>query len=138
MVFKAMIPACTYPGDIHSRATQRSLAYTFCNVCRYGAFPDELIKYLWRAKQPYNVSVAAETAALAALSNEDYMASVRQKIVDERERLFEKLRSIPFLEPFPSKANFILCQVHFFKTGASSVRWCIAADVPLLVFFQKH
>jgi histidinol-phosphate aminotransferase len=81
-------------------------------VCRYGAFPREIIKYLWRAKQPYNVSVAAETAALAALTNDNYMTSVRQCIIDERERMFQKLLTVPFLQPFPSKANFILCQVH--------------------------
>ena len=39
----------------------------------YGAFPDELIKYMWRAKQPYNVSVASETAACAALTDTTYM-----------------------------------------------------------------
>ncbi|CAI5534506.1 unnamed protein product [Closterium sp. Naga37s-1] len=31
----------------------------------YGAFPLPLVEYLWRAKQPYNVSVAAEVAACA-------------------------------------------------------------------------
>ena len=39
----------------------------------YGAFPLELANYMWRAKQPYNVSVAAEVAVCAALSNKDYM-----------------------------------------------------------------
>lgn len=39
----------------------------------YGAFPAGLIEYIWRAKQPYNVSVAAEVAALAALSNMEYL-----------------------------------------------------------------
>ena len=29
----------------------------------YGIFPTDLITYLWRAKQPYNVSAAAEVAA---------------------------------------------------------------------------
>lgn len=29
----------------------------------YGAFPAGLIEYMWRAKQPYNVSVAAEVCA---------------------------------------------------------------------------
>lgn len=32
-----------------------------------------MIQYLWRAKQPYNVSVAAEVAAVAALSNLEYI-----------------------------------------------------------------
>jgi histidinol-phosphate aminotransferase len=39
----------------------------------YGAFPAGMIDYLWRAKQPYNVSVAAETAACAALTNPQYL-----------------------------------------------------------------
>lgn len=39
----------------------------------YGAFPKGIIEYMWRAKQPYNVSVAAEVAACAALSNPEYL-----------------------------------------------------------------
>ena len=32
-----------------------------------------MIDYIWRAKQPYNVSVASETAACAALTDRAYM-----------------------------------------------------------------
>lgn len=39
----------------------------------YGAFPLSIIQYLWRAKQPYNVSVAAEVCACAALQNPGYL-----------------------------------------------------------------
>ncbi|PPR82007.1 hypothetical protein GOBAR_AA38705 [Gossypium barbadense] len=39
----------------------------------YGSFPLSIIEYLWRAKQPYNVSVAAEVAACAALQNPKYL-----------------------------------------------------------------
>lgn len=39
----------------------------------YGAFPLSIIEYLWRAKQPYNVSVAAEVSACAALENSAYL-----------------------------------------------------------------
>jgi hypothetical protein len=39
----------------------------------YGVFPLHLIEFLWRMKQPYNVSVVAELAACAALSNPDYL-----------------------------------------------------------------
>ena len=39
----------------------------------YGAFPLSIIEYLWRAKQPYNVSVAAEVSACAALQNPTYL-----------------------------------------------------------------
>lgn len=77
----------------------------------YGAFPEGIIEYLWRAKQPYNVSVAAEVAALAALSNPGYLKDVKEKLVSERDNLFDVLAACPFLEPYPSAANFILCRV---------------------------
>nr|ACF22699.1 histidinol phosphate amino transferase [Brachypodium distachyon] len=69
----------------------------------YGAFPLSIIEYLWRAKQPYNVSVAAEVSACAALQNPTYL--------EERERLYNLLKGVPFLKPFPSHANFIICEV---------------------------
>ena len=77
----------------------------------YGAFPLGLIQYLWRAKQPYNVSVAAEVAAVAALSNLPYMERVRDALVAERQRLLQGLAAVPYLEPSPSHANFVLCRV---------------------------
>ena len=77
----------------------------------YGAFPTGIIEYLWRAKQPYNVSVAAEVAACAALSNPVYLKDVKDKLVAERDNLFEVLNDCSFLTPYPSAANFILCQV---------------------------
>ncbi|CAI5984923.1 unnamed protein product [Closterium sp. NIES-64] len=78
----------------------------------YGAFPRALVEYLWRAKQPYNVSVAAEVAACAALSNQPYLQEVRDALVRERARLMDHLTALPFLKPFPSHANFILCALH--------------------------
>ncbi len=35
----------------------------------------------------------------------------RDALVSERERLFEQLQGVPFLQPYPSHANFILCKV---------------------------
>jgi histidinol-phosphate aminotransferase len=77
----------------------------------YGAFPLDLADYLWRAKQPYNVSVAAETAACAALTNPGYLERVRDALVTERARLIAGLEQIEWLEPYPSQANFVLCRV---------------------------
>ena len=77
----------------------------------YGIFPDDMMTYLWRAKQPYNVSVAAEVAACTALENVDYMNGIRDKLVEERGELMEKLEDVSFLEPFESQSNFILCKV---------------------------
>ncbi|CAI0440857.1 unnamed protein product [Linum tenue] len=77
----------------------------------YGAFPSGIIQYLWRAKQPYNVSVAAEVAACAALENPGYLEMVKDALVQERKRLYQLLEEVPFLNPFPSYSNFILCEV---------------------------
>ncbi|PIA47229.1 hypothetical protein AQUCO_01400130v1 [Aquilegia coerulea] len=77
----------------------------------YGAFPLSIIEYLWRAKQPYNVSVAAEISACAALQNPTYLEKVKDALVQERERLYMLLKEVPFLNPYPSYSNFILCEV---------------------------
>ncbi|CAM8967845.1 unnamed protein product [Rhodiola kirilowii] len=77
----------------------------------YGAFPMSIIEYLWRAKQPYNVSVAAEVAACAALQNPVYLETVKESLVKERDRLFNLLSQVPYLKPYPSHSNFILCEV---------------------------
>ncbi|OIV98802.1 hypothetical protein TanjilG_25048 [Lupinus angustifolius] len=77
----------------------------------YGAFPLSIIEYLWRAKQPYNVSVAAEVSACAALENPVYLEDVKNALLKERERLFDLLKEVPYLRPFPSYSNFILCEV---------------------------
>jgi histidinol-phosphate aminotransferase len=90
----------------------------------YGAFPLSIIEYLWRAKQPYNVSVAAEVSACAALQNPTYLENVKNLLVQERERLFDLLKGIPFLKPFPSHSNFILCEVTSGKDAKNKGRPC--------------
>ncbi len=77
----------------------------------YGLFPAWLSEQLWKIKQPYNVSVAAQIAAIASLAVADELRQRVQAIVAERERLFNHLRELPCLTPFPSAANFILCRV---------------------------
>lgn len=76
----------------------------------FGAFPIELMPSLWKAKQPYNVSVAASCAALASLEDREYLAANVARIQSERARLLEKLRKFPALTPYPSSTNFILCK----------------------------
>jgi histidinol-phosphate aminotransferase len=77
----------------------------------YGAFPSALMPYMWKVKQPYNVSAAASTAAIAALEDSAYMADVVARLTAERDRMAALLAGIPYLRPYPSRANFILCRV---------------------------
>ncbi len=78
----------------------------------YGAFPTWLMTTLWKAKQPYNVNVAASVAAIASLEDPDYLDWTVKTLVAERERLFHELSTFNFLTPYPSAANFILCRVN--------------------------
>jgi histidinol-phosphate aminotransferase len=77
----------------------------------YGAFPTWLMPTLWKAKQPYNVNVAASVAAIASLEDPDYLDWTVRTLIAERKRLFDELSRIPWLSPYPSAANFILCRV---------------------------
>ncbi len=77
----------------------------------YGAFPNWLMPVLWAAKQPYNVNVAANQAALESLNSLDFLANNVRKIRQDQKKLYGMLSTIPYLEPVPSEANFILCRV---------------------------
>lgn len=77
----------------------------------YGAFPQWLMPVLWTAKQPYNVSVAASQAAIASIDDLELLAENVSLLRQERDRLYQGLQTIPFLQPHPSQANFILCKV---------------------------
>ncbi len=77
----------------------------------YGAFPLWLMPTLWKSKQPYNVNVAASVAAQVSLAHVDELAKGVERLTTERERLFRALQKIPYLQPYPTRANFILCRV---------------------------
>jgi histidinol-phosphate aminotransferase len=66
---------------------------------------------LWKAKQPYNVNVAASVAAQVSLEHVEDLSATVQNLIGERQRLLAALQTIPYLEPYPTRANFILCQV---------------------------
>lgn len=78
----------------------------------YGIFPLAVIKHLWKIKQPYNVTVAAQVAALASLKEGKWLEEHVAKIVAERGRLFELLKELDGIEPLPSVSNFIFCRIH--------------------------
>jgi len=77
----------------------------------YGAFPKWLMPTLWKSKQPYNVNVAASMAAQVSLEHVDELKKVVDLLKTERERMYEELHDIPYLKPYPTRSNFILCQV---------------------------
>jgi histidinol-phosphate aminotransferase len=77
----------------------------------YGVFPKWLMPTLWKSKQPYNVNVAASVAAQASLAKVEELKGLVEKLKQERARLISSLCGIPYLKPYPTQSNFILCQV---------------------------
>jgi histidinol-phosphate aminotransferase len=77
----------------------------------YGVFSKAFVPHIMKAKQPYNVSVAAESAACASMAQLASLENMTAKIVSERKRLASRLQEMPWLRPYPSAANFILCRV---------------------------
>ncbi len=101
----------------------------------FGAFPGPLMPHLWKIKQPYNVSVAASTAALVSLQNLDALETNRRKLISERTRLTHELERVPWLQPFPSQSNFVLCRVQ--GRNARQLKLDLAARGILIRYFEK-
>ncbi len=77
----------------------------------YGIFPPRTAAYLMAIKIPYSVNVAAQVAVRESLKDIDYLMGRVKAIIAERERLFEELKKLKFLKPYPSQGNYILCAV---------------------------
>jgi histidinol-phosphate aminotransferase len=101
----------------------------------YGVFPLGIIRHLWKIKQPYNVNVAAQAAALASLEDLDYLRANVQRIVVERERLYTELSKFDFLHPYPSQSNFILCRV--LGRDARQLKLFLERESILVRYFDK-
>lgn len=104
-----LVPA--YPNLIVLRTFSKWAGLAGLRV-GYGIFPTEIATYLMKIKPPYTINIAAQTAALASLTDIDYLRANVAKIVAERGRLFNKLKELEWLKPYPSQANFILCSLH--------------------------
>lgn len=68
----------------------------------------ELVEQVAKAKLPYNLNVFSMAAASAALEHFDLLQPQIERVIAERERLWEGLSRIPGVEPFPSRANFMV------------------------------
>jgi histidinol-phosphate aminotransferase len=68
----------------------------------------ELAQEVHKATLPYNLNFFSATATEVACENYELLKPRVEKIISERDRLFQALRSIRGLEPVPSTANFII------------------------------
>jgi histidinol-phosphate aminotransferase len=101
----------------------------------YAIIPRSLAEVAWNIKIPYNQSVASEQAILASLEDRKLLMERVRLIVGERERLVSLLGKLTFLRPFPSAANFVLCEVG--GVAAKDVRDRLRAQGILIRYFDS-
>ena len=77
----------------------------------FGVMNPDIAKVMIGVKPPYNVNLAAEVALLASLENREGLVKRVNAIVNERNRMFSLLEDILGVRPYPSQANFVLCQL---------------------------
>jgi histidinol-phosphate aminotransferase len=77
----------------------------------YAIMPTLLAAAVNKLRSPYNVNAAGLVAARASLDDLEYLMSNVRAIVAERERMLSALTQIEFLQPLPSRGNFVLCRV---------------------------
>ena len=67
---------------------------------------EELIKYLWKVKVPYNLNMLSQYAALKALDNTALVNSYIKEVIKLREELKIELKNLDFIV-YDSGSNFL-------------------------------
>jgi histidinol-phosphate aminotransferase len=70
----------------------------------------DLVIYLERVRQPFNVNIMAQVAGLAALGDKEFLKKTRRVILDGKRFIYQELSKMG-LGYLPSVANFILIDV---------------------------
>ena len=81
----------------------------------------EAIASLLEHREPWQINVIAEAAALAALEDKDYLSHSKQVVAQERAWIWSQMRSLPSLSPIRGEANFFL--IHLANGAADLCSW---------------
>ena len=85
-----------------------SKAYGLAGVrVGYAIAQPEMISFMEKARQPFNVNSLAQAAALAALDDKKFLEATRQSVLTGKRYLYSELERMG-LGYVPSVANFIL------------------------------
>ncbi len=76
----------------------------------YAIASELIIRHLMAIKQPFNVNLAAEAAALAALKHQNKLQARIETIIHERQRIEAIINTLPGMRYAPSRANFLLIE----------------------------
>ncbi|MEX2246171.1 MAG: histidinol-phosphate transaminase [Dehalococcoidia bacterium] len=100
----------------------------------YGVMAPALASVLMTIKQPYNLNVAAGVAALASLDDRELLLERCRTMVELRGELSRALAAVPWVTPYPSEANFVLCRLD--GVDAREVRERLAARGIFVRYFD--
>lgn len=81
-----------------------------------------LIKSLAKEKPPWSVNTLASFAGVAALKDTLYAEKTRRWLSKERPALFEGMRALSGITPYPSAANYIMARIDGPRFDALSLR----------------
>lgn len=77
----------------------------------YGLMDPFFVREFLKIKSPFNVNLAAEAAAIAAINAKSSAQKNIKTIINQRERVYKKLSALPYLTVYPSDANFLFIKV---------------------------
>lgn len=97
------------PNLIVLRTFSKAMAMAGLRVGYFLASP-ELAREVHKATLPYNLNFFSAAAAEVACEKYDLLKVRIDRIISERERLFDRLSAIRGLEPVPSTANFMIAK----------------------------
>jgi histidinol-phosphate aminotransferase len=88
-----------------------SKAYGLAGVrIGYAVANPVLISFMEKARQPFNVNMLAQVAAIAALSDKEFLRQTRELVLSGKKYLYEEFKKLG-LSYVLSEANFILIDV---------------------------
>jgi len=71
----------------------------------------EIINEIRKVKSPFNVNTFSQLAAQVVFENKEILKDSIKKIVEERERLTNRINEFPPFKAHPSRTNFVLVEV---------------------------
>jgi len=97
------------PGVIVLRTFSKAYGLAGLRI-GYGTMDPDIASFLNRVRQPFNTGSLAQTAALAALDDEEFLHRTQQTIWSGMRYLYNEIEKMG-LEYVPSEANFFLIDV---------------------------
>jgi histidinol-phosphate aminotransferase len=86
-----------------------------------------IVRQLSQRWLPYHLNLFSSIAAEVVIDYEPQLRALTDKIISERERLYQEIRRVKGVEPVPSHANFMIVRSN--PTGRKLCEWLEAREI---------